>query len=686
MKTKILLFTTALFLSGMIRGQIIHVPGDQATIQDGINFASNGDTVLVADSTYYENIRFFGKAITVASEFIMDDDTSHISNTIINGSQPINPDHGAVVIFMNGEDTTSILNGFTITGGTGLEIAGQRMGGGISCYQCGTKILNNKIINNEISYAGLIAGGGISSYIDNGEAWTVIENNIICGNSCTSDVQSIGGGIAVGSHARIVNNSIYNNHCEAPALNALTEGGGLFIESFALLDSVFVKSNEIFDNTLESEYCRGAGIYVSMSFLDLCNNTINNNSTTGTYCNGSAIRLNNIDGEINIENNLIYENKHQSENVGLATIYLNSVQNVDSKVTIKNNSIYNNLATGTGTNFWGTAIWLRDLGDFLVVIDGNIIKGHEGRSGSGIWSSSSFNYRLTNNVFKANTVGEYGGAINNRIDSKDKDDIYFFPGQPKPKPVNFKNKGSFRPLIANNTFVGNHAGIYGGAVYLSTTCDSLCPVFINNIFKDNTADGLDFDVHHNGDEELLFSNNNIDLSRISGNWAGTGNIAGDPGFIDTLFHIDEYSLCCGAGIDSVFHDEKWYSSPMTDYEGDLRPWPFMLMPDMGVDEIDEINPGYPEFRETNNHSLILKNYPNPFRNQTTIELNITQSGFVKLSIVDFTGKEIQCLISENLSDGTHLFEWNAERLPAGIYFLRLEMNGIAETRKLLLIK
>ncbi|MCD4683103.1 MAG: T9SS type A sorting domain-containing protein, partial [Bacteroidales bacterium] len=486
------------------------------------------------------------------------------------------------------------------------------------------------------------------------------------------------------SHARIVNNSIYNNHCYALALNALTNGGGLYIESYALLDSVIVKYNEIFDNTLESEYCRGAGIYVSKSFLDLCNNTINNNSTTGTYCYGSAIRLNNIDGEININNNLIYENIHQSEYIAVAVIYLYNVQNADSKVTIKNNSINNNLAIGTGLYLWGTAIWLGGLGDLLVVIDGNIIKDHESIAGCGIRSNSSFNYRLTNNVFKANTVEEYGGAILYKIDSKDKDDIYLFPGQPKPKPVNFKNKGTFRPLIANNTFVGNHAGLLGGAVYLSFTCDSLCPVIINNIFKDNTADSLDFDVHHNGDEELLFSYNNIDLSRISGNWAGTGNIPGDPGFIDTLFHIDEYSLCCGAGINSVLHDEKWYSSPMTDYEGQPRPMPYTYMPDIGADEVDE-GTGIPNLPEDQS-PISMNIFPNPFSNQTTIEFTLPESELVTLSIFDITGKHLKTILSKKLSKGNHQINWNAEELNEGIYFIRLETNKGIKTMKMIKLK
>ena len=38
---------------------IIYVPQDQPGIQAGINTAIHGDTVLVADSTYYENISNF---------------------------------------------------------------------------------------------------------------------------------------------------------------------------------------------------------------------------------------------------------------------------------------------------------------------------------------------------------------------------------------------------------------------------------------------------------------------------------------------------------------------------------------------------------------------------------------------------------------------------------------------------
>src|SRR5262245_23192392 len=77
-----------LALSASARCQnTLNVPADYPTIQSAINAANNGDTVLVAPGTYYENINFNGKAITVTS-------SSGASATIIDGSH-----NGTVVTF-----------------------------------------------------------------------------------------------------------------------------------------------------------------------------------------------------------------------------------------------------------------------------------------------------------------------------------------------------------------------------------------------------------------------------------------------------------------------------------------------------------------------------------------------------------------------------------------------------------
>jgi hypothetical protein len=201
MKTFItILFTlhASLLTLHVSQAQIIHVPAVQPTIQAGINAANPGDTVLIADGTYLENINFLGKAITVASHFIMDADTNHINNTIIDGSQPVNHDYGSVVTFITGEDTTSVISGFTITGGTGMiePVYGDRIGGGIACYIAYPKISHNKIIGNQVTSNQNAWGGGIDCYNYGNNNWIVIEHNVIGDNHCLSGSEyAVAGGL-----------------------------------------------------------------------------------------------------------------------------------------------------------------------------------------------------------------------------------------------------------------------------------------------------------------------------------------------------------------------------------------------------------------------------------------------------------------------------------------------------------
>lgn len=195
----------------------INIPGDYNTIQEGINAAQSGDTVLVDEGTYYENINFRGKSIVVASKFINDADYAHILNTIIDGSQSAEPDTGSCVIFGSGEGTGAILEGFTLTGGTGtsFDFGGGnlfREGGAIIMNNSSAIIKNNLIYNNEsavVSGTQGGGGGGISSMFGNPS----ILNNIIMMNSAT-----YAAGMVLNWSAGIIrNNLIYAN-----------EGGGDF--------------------------------------------------------------------------------------------------------------------------------------------------------------------------------------------------------------------------------------------------------------------------------------------------------------------------------------------------------------------------------------------------------------------------------------------------------------------------
>src|SRR5689334_1044970 len=92
-KAAILMLATMASLSA---GNVIHVPGDQPTIQAGIAAAANGDTVLVMAGTYYENINFNGKAIIVTSE-------QGAGLTVIDGQS-----RGSVATFATSEGLNSI--------------------------------------------------------------------------------------------------------------------------------------------------------------------------------------------------------------------------------------------------------------------------------------------------------------------------------------------------------------------------------------------------------------------------------------------------------------------------------------------------------------------------------------------------------------------------------------------------
>lgn len=125
-----------------VSARTVNVPGEQSSIQNGINAAVNGDTVLVQPGVYTENINFKDKNITVGSLFVTAGDKSYISGTVIDGNR-----NGSVVIFENGESGSARLIGFTIKNGKAAD------GGGIRCYNSQPN-LSNLIITNNFATGG----------------------------------------------------------------------------------------------------------------------------------------------------------------------------------------------------------------------------------------------------------------------------------------------------------------------------------------------------------------------------------------------------------------------------------------------------------------------------------------------------------------------------------------------------
>jgi photosystem II stability/assembly factor-like uncharacterized protein len=81
-----------------------------------------------------------------------------------------------------------------------------------------------------------------------------------------------------------------------------------------------------------------------------------------------------------------------------------------------------------------------------------------------------------------------------------------------------------------------------------------------------------------------------------------------------------------------------------------------------------------------------QNYPNPFNPTTNIKFAIPKNEFVKITVFDILGKELETLVNEQLQPGTYETNWNASNYPSGVYFYKLITKGFTETKKMFLIK
>ena len=177
--------------------------GDYTTIQEGIDASENGDTVLVYSGTYYENVNFNGKSITLASLELLTGNESYIDSTVIDGNQ-----NGSCIRLDNEE--TAVIRGFSITNGFGDWKVVQTRGGGILVYtstfdenKINISIINCKLYNN---YAE--GGGGI-----------IIRksNAYLSGVDIYNNYANFGGGIYVRDDSELIFDemnrcNIYNNY------------------------------------------------------------------------------------------------------------------------------------------------------------------------------------------------------------------------------------------------------------------------------------------------------------------------------------------------------------------------------------------------------------------------------------------------------------------------------------------
>lgn len=102
----------------------------------------------------------------------------------------------------------------------------------------------------------------------------------------------------------------------------------------------------------------------------------------------------------------------------------------------------------------------------------------------------------------------------------------------------------------------------------------------------------------------------------------------------------------------------------------------------------QISEGYVNVNEINSaNSIQIHNYPNPFKNQTTISFNLSKQADVKMEIFNVSGSVILCPINRKLKEGSHEVIINAANMTSGIYHCKLTINGEdINMKKMLLLK
>jgi parallel beta-helix repeat protein len=278
----------------------ILVPDDYPTIQQAIDVAVDGDTVIVADGTYTgegnRDIDFLGKAFTLRSE-------SGLENCIIdcNGN-------GRGFYFHNGEDANSVLDGFTITNGYSPT------SGAILCLHSSPVIRNCNISGNRSEFDS----GGIC--FENSSA--IITNCTISNNSATE-----GGGISCFQSSVVITN------CTISDNSAEDEGAGIYCYD----GSPTIANCTVTGNRAEG---RAGGIYCDNGNLFISKSTVSNNSAAA--CAGI----------------LCWQSTLTVADCTIASNNLGGISGVFSTGTITNSAILGNAALeyGAGCGFGASTV------------------------------------------------------------------------------------------------------------------------------------------------------------------------------------------------------------------------------------------------------------------------------------------------------------------------------------------
>jgi hypothetical protein len=116
-------------------------------------------------------------------------------------------------------------------------------------------------------------------------------------------------------------------------------------------------------------------------------------------------------------------------------------------------------------------------------------------------------------------------------------------------------------------------------------------------------------------------------------------------------------------------------------------WPLVR----GVVQLGFKDEEYPEIEDSPADFMLYPNYPNPFNDGTTIEYDLPLQKDVRLFIYNILGQTVKVFVDEIQEPGYYVYWWDGtddrgEKVPTGMYLLRLEAGYWVLTRKMMLLE
>jgi parallel beta-helix repeat protein len=339
------LFTTLAFVSiGCASADTIYVPDNFTTIQWAVNNATSGDTIIVRDGTYTENVDVDVTHLTIRS-------ANGTKNCIVNALD--SGDH----VFEVSANYVNI-SGLTATG-AGNYKAGIYLGSGVEHCNISSNTANS---NNDYGiYLYHSSNNSITDNTASNNGFGIYlyhsSNNSITDNTASNNHYGIE--LSSSSNNTLTNNTANSNYyygieLSSSSNNSITDNTASNNDCGILL--FFSSNNTLTNNTASNNDC-GIGLS-SSSNNTLTNNTANSNNEYGIYLHSSS---NNT-----LTNNTASNNSQEGIYLYLSSNYntlTNNTANSNNDYGIclessNNNLIYNNYFNNTN-NAWdnGNNIW-----------------------------------------------------------------------------------------------------------------------------------------------------------------------------------------------------------------------------------------------------------------------------------------------------------------------------------------